>query len=311
MARQWISLRNASATNARLRGLAASISRFSGWVSTGTSASTNPRARWSRRRTEHVCVRRHAARMPRSSAIACETCRPRDCRWGWRRFSARSGSCSWPPAHPKPGVSRGWSTAASLRGCPPHFSSFTATPRYGSIARQLPNSKQLFEPLLDVLADRVADDVVRAAQLRQRLRVGELSLLHYDRRLDVPLRAAQQGVGIVVLQACDDDDATAGAVAELLGPHLHVDHQIAVRLADANHRRRRQHVEHHLGGGAGFQARRSRDHFRTDRRRDGEVDERLQLGAWIVGDEDDLRARLAGAGEGATDELRHAARRDA
>ena len=52
-----------------------------------------------------------------------------------------------------------------------------------------PTLQQFLQPRFDVLADRVADDVVGAAQARQRLRVGELALLHDDRRLDVPVRA--------------------------------------------------------------------------------------------------------------------------
>ena len=45
------------------------------------------------------------------------------------------------------------------------------------------------------------------------LRVGQPGLLHHDRRLDVPVRAAQQLVGVVVLEAGDDGDDPAGAVA--------------------------------------------------------------------------------------------------
>ena len=45
--------------------------------------------------------------------------------------------------------------------------------------------------------------------------------------------------------------------------------------------------------------------------RDGQVDERLELGAWIAGHEDHARARLTAAGERAAHERRHAAGRDA
>ena len=96
---------------------------------------------------------------------------------------------------------------------------------------------------------------MRAAQLRQRLGVGEVSLLHHDRRLDVPMRATQQVVGIVVLEAGDDHDDAAGAVAQLLGSHLHVDHQVAVGLARSNHRRRGEHVQDDLGCRPGLQPR--------------------------------------------------------
>ena len=49
----------------------------------------------------------------------------------------------------------------------------------------------------------------------------------------------------------------------------------------------------------------------ADGRRDHEVDERLQLGARVAGDEDDLRAGPARAVQPAADERRHAARRHA
>ena len=48
-----------------------------------------------------------------------------------------------------------------------------------------------------------------------------------------------------------------------------------------------------------------------DRRRDRQIDEGLQLGARIAGDEDDLRAGAARARQRAADELRHAAGRHA
>ena len=48
-----------------------------------------------------------------------------------------------------------------------------------------------------------------------------------------------------------------------------------------------------------------------DRRRDRQVDERLQLGPGIARHEDDLRAGAPGTRQRAADELRHAARRHA
>ena len=71
----------------------------------------------------------------------------------------------------------------------------------------------------------------------------------------------------------------AGAIAQLVGIDLHVDHQVAVGLAGEDHRRRGQHVEDELGGGAGLETRRAGNHLRAHRRRDGQVDECLQLRA--------------------------------
>ena len=69
----------------------------------------------------------------------------------------------------------------------------------------------------------------------------------------------------------DGHDA-AGAILELLGPGLHVDHQIAVRLADTDHRDGRQHVEHHLRGRARLEAGGPCDDFGADDRRDDQID---------------------------------------
>ena len=66
---------------------------------------------------------------------------------------------------------------------------------------------------------------------------------------------------------------------QLFRAHLHVDHQVAVGLADADHRGRGQHVQHQLRRGARLEPRRAGDDLRTDCRRDRQVDERLQLGA--------------------------------
>ena len=57
-------------------------------------------------------------------------------------------------------------------------------------------------------------------------------------------------------------DDSPGTVLELLGPRLHVHHQIAVRLADAHHRGGGEHVEHELRGRAGLKSRRAGNDFR-------------------------------------------------
>ena len=73
----------------------------------------------------------------------------------------------------------------------------------------------------------------------------------------------------------------------------------------------RQHVEHDLGGRARLEPCRAGDDLGADGRRDGQVDEGLQLGARIAGDEDDLRARAPRPRQRAAHERRHPARRDA
>ena len=145
--------------------------------------------------------------------------------------------------------------------------------RFGVPLKQSPQAR------LDVLAERLAHRVVRLAQARQRLGVGQAGLLHDDGRLDVPVRHLQQPVGIVVLEAGDDVHDAAGAILELLRSGLHVDHQVAVGLARPDHRAGRQHVQHELGGGAGLESGRTSDDLGADAWGDRQVDERLQLGS--------------------------------
>ena len=129
--------------------------------------------------------------------------------------------------------------------------------------------------------------------------------------LHVPARALQQIAGRVVVQSRDDADDAAAAILQLLRGRLHVDHQVAVGLADADHRGGGEDVQHHLRRGAGLQARRAGEHFRSDARRDDQVDEVREVRARPARDEDDAQARLARARQRAADERRHAAGRNA
>ena len=54
------------------------------------------------------------------------------------------------------------------------------------------------------------------------------------------------------------------AITQLGVGGLQVDHEVAVRLPDANHRAGGQHVEHQLGRGAGLESRRTGHQLRTD-----------------------------------------------
>ena len=75
-------------------------------------------------------------------------------------------------------------------------------------------------------------------------------LLHHDRGLDVPPARLSSASAVVVVDAGDDAEDPPGAILQLLRAGLHVDHQVAVGLADLDHRDGGQHVEHHLGRGA-------------------------------------------------------------
>ena len=80
-------------------------------------------------------------------------------------------------------------------------------------------------------------------------------------------------------------------------------------LPDADHRRGRQHVEHQLRRARGLQPGRPGDDFRADTQRDGQVHERLEVGAGVARDEDDARAGVPRDGEAPADERRGPARR--
>ena len=145
----------------------------------------------------------------------------------------------------------------------------------------------------------------------ERGRVAVSGGVHHDRGLDVPAGAAQQPLGILVLETGDDGDDAARPVARLLAAGLQVDHQVAVGLADAHHGDGGQHVEHHLGRGPGLEPCRAGDDLRSDRGSYHHVDEGLQLGSGPAGDEDDPGSAASGACERTPDETGHAAGRHA
>ena len=77
------------------------------------------------------------------------------------------------------------------------------------------------------------------------------------------------------------DDAD-GALLELLVAGLDVDHEVAVDLAELDHRARREHVEHELLCRARLHARRARDDFRPRDGRQRDVSKRGNLGVFAA-----------------------------
>ena len=69
------------------------------------------------------------------------------------------------------------------------------------------------------------------------------------------------------------DDDSSGSIAQLDVGRPHVDHQVAERLAEADHRDGRDDVEHDLLGGAGLQPGRAGDDLRSADELDRMVDE--------------------------------------
>ena len=84
---------------------------------------------------------------------------------------------------------------------------------------------------------------------------------------------------------------------ELVVRRAQIDHQVAERLAEPDHRARRDHVEHELGRGAGLHARRAGDDLGAGDRQDEDVDdvERV-LRRRRAGDERRRRADAARVG---------------
>ena len=82
-------------------------------------------------------------------------------------------------------------------------------------------------------------------------------------------RAARRARGAV--DPADLHEDSLAAVRQLLVGRPQVDHQIAVGLAEADHRAGRDRVEHELGGGARLHARGARDDLRAGDRQDHDV----------------------------------------
>ena len=106
---------------------------------------------------------------------ASAPCRARRCRWGWRRFCGRGGSCCWRPARRRRGASQRMIEGPVTPRLPASFLQLhrrvgdLARPRGGARARDgltraagSADPEQFLQARLDVLADRVADEVVRA-----------------------------------------------------------------------------------------------------------------------------------------------------
>jgi len=88
-------------------------------------------------------------------------------------------------------------------------------------------------------------------------------------------------------------------------------HQVAVALAQADHRRGGDGVEDQFGGGAGLQASGACEDFRAGFDRDDHVGLREVLGAGVAGEEDAPRSETPGVVEATSDERGQAAGGDA
>jgi hypothetical protein len=121
------------------------------------------------------------------------------------------------------------------------------------------------------------------------------SFVHHDGQLHAAIRRGKQAPRLVALHAADRDHQAFRAVAQLVVGGPHIDHQVAVRLADADHRTGRDAVEHQLGGGARLEPRGARDDLRARDGKNRHIGRSDDLGRWRrAGEDHGARAQPAG-----------------
>ena len=114
-----------------------------------------------------------------------------------------------------------------------------------------------------------------------------------DRDLGVAAGAPERLVDAIVRLPGGEPDDPADATAELLVRRDDVDHQVAERLPDPDHRDGRDRVQDELLGGAGLEPRRPGDELAADDDRHVVVGEPRELGARHAYDRDGQRSRTA------------------
>jgi len=106
--------------------------------------------------------------------------------------------------------------------------------------------------------------------------LAQSQLLHRNRHLHTSgLFQQLRRAGLVDVGRLGDD--ALRTIDQLLVRRLHVDHQVPVDRAGADHHARREHVEHKLGRGACLQARRAGDNLGTGDRRNGNIGDARHL----------------------------------
>ena len=107
--------------------------------------------------------------------------------------------------------------------------------------------------------------------------------------------AAFQGLnGLFFGLACRFAHNGDAAADEFFIGGLHVHHQVAVHLAQPDHRAGGQHIQDHLLGRAALHAGRAGDHLRARRGGDANIRRFIHLRAGAAADADDRRAQLFG-----------------
>ena len=107
--------------------------------------------------------------------------------------------------------------------------------------------------------------------------------------------------GIVVRTSGLFEDA-GGALDQLLVLSPHVDHEVAIDVAEPGHGAGRDHVEDHLVGGTRLHAGGSGQDFGADLGDDGEMRSALQRGIPVTGESDGVGTAAAGVFDGGNGE---------
>src|SRR6185436_10156289 len=119
-----------------------------------------------------------------------------------------------------------------------------------------------------------------AAVLRQKplgVLAADSTLLHHDGELDALSSGLQQSRRFFAGHTADFHHDALAAIDQLVVGGAEIDHQIAVGLAEPDHRAGGDGVEHEFGGGTGFHPGRSRNDFGADDREHRHVDARDEI----------------------------------
>ena len=134
-----------------------------------------------------------------------------------------------------------------------------------------------------------------ASATRPSARLSSLSAQqHHNGRLAVIIAAFQRLHGLSLRLACRFAHDRDAAADELFVGGLHIHHQVAVHLAQPDHRAGGQHIQDHLLGRAALHAGRAGDHLRARRGGDANIRRFIHLRAGAAADADDRRAQLFG-----------------
>src|SRR6476619_8572751 len=102
--------------------------------------------------------------------------------------------------------------------------------------------------------------------------VGWKILKFLQRSAQIPVIRLEQAAGRFVIALRYFGHDSHRAVAQFRAAGVQIDHEIAAHFAEPDHRAGADNIERDLRGGPGFQSRRPSQNFRSDRKRDQQVE---------------------------------------